>query len=74
MTAASMIGGVCIVLLHTAYLCRGCDWRHKVGHNDCSAKVLGSVGNHRLETSTISHMQVPVIRPCNGQLLCSCRC
>ena len=54
------------IKLHVVYLGRICDWRDKVGHDDCSTKVLGSVRDDRLETSTISQMQVPVIRPANG--------
>ncbi|KAL3161835.1 hypothetical protein ABBQ38_008925 [Trebouxia sp. C0009 RCD-2024] len=61
-------------LLLVVYLRSVCDWRDKIGHDDCSAEVLGAVWDHSLQTSTIPQVQVPVIRPADGQLLCRCRC
>ena len=67
-------GETCLILLCVVHLCGVYDWRDKVGHDDCSAKVLGSVRNHSLQTSSVPQMQVPVVRPADGQLLCWCRC
>ena len=65
---------VCLGLLLLVYLGSLCDGRDEIGHDDCSTEMLGAVWNHSLQTSTISQVQVPVIWPADGQLLCRCRC
>lgn len=57
----------CAGLVTSTNLRRARDRGHKVGHDDCSAKVLGCVRYYRLEPSAISQVQVPVIWPSDIQ-------